>query len=360
MQISVQTAKPLIIHIGSHVLDDVCAYVVDLVNAIDFHETCSPNRLQVGFLQIRQIANHVVMHRTSVVFVLELDNRHVFEIRVSVFQTHHKLAEVLIAGFNVFDVKGHLVIECQRYELGTAIEVTAYQLANAVSACALSVLVVVLGISAVTLTFSAAFGIQFFVSPNLDNAFCDNDFLVVFLRIFSPHFSANSQRIIKSSSGGAEPRARSLAARILALPPLLETLADAHVRRVDFVLAWVNAVVARGQYQLVGIIGCHLYHLSCLCYHHVAHLVDHAHGFIHGHNALSDEVRTECRTAQTHLFTIEVDTACHLGRHSNVNAFLTLCQWHINTLLSWCDTSLPHIHFRVNAPLFHFSVNVSS
>ena len=333
MQISVQTAKPLIVHIGGHVLDDVCAYVVHLVNAIDFHETCSPNCLQVGFLQIRQIANHVVVYRTSIVLVLELDNSHILEVRVSVFQTHHELAEVLIAGFNVLDVKGHLVIECQRYELGTAIEITAYQLPNAVSACALSVLVVMLAISAVTLTFSAAFGIQFFIPPNLDNAFCDNDFLVVFLRIFSPHFSANSQRIIKSSSGGAEPRARSLAARILALPPLLVPHADTHLGRLFFVLTRMDAVITRGQSQLVGVVGCLLDNLSCFGYHHVTHLVDHAHSFIHGHYALSYKVGTECRTAQTHLLTIEVDSACHFVGHSNVNAFLTLCQWHQITLL---------------------------
>ena len=159
----------------------------------------------------------MVVYRTSVILVLELNDSHILEIGVSVFHAHDELSEVLIARLNILDVKGHLVVECKRDELRAAVKVTAYQLPNAVSACALSLLVIMLCISAVTLMFAAAFGIQFFIPPNLNNAFCDNDFLVVFFRILSPQFSANSHRIIKSSSStGGELRARLLAARIRA------------------------------------------------------------------------------------------------------------------------------------------------
>ena len=199
MQICVQTAQAFIIHISGHVLDDVSTNVVYLVDAIDFHKAGTPDLRKVNFLQIRQIANHVVVNRTTSILVLELDDRHVFEIRVPVLHAHDELAEVLIASLYVLDVERHLVIERKGHKLGTAIEVTAYQLPDAVSSSALSVLVVMLCISTISITLSAAFGIQFFIPPNLDNPFRDNDFLVVFFRIFSPHFSADSQRIIKSS-----------------------------------------------------------------------------------------------------------------------------------------------------------------
>ena len=163
----------------------------------------------------------MVVYRTSVILVLELNDSHILEVWVSVFHPHDELTEILIARLNILDVKGHLVVECQRNELRAAVKVTAYQLPYAISACALSLLVIMLCISAVTLMFAAAFGIQFFIPPDLNNAFCDNDFLVVFFRILSPQFSANSHRIIKSSSSaGAELRARSLAAQIRAVTTL--------------------------------------------------------------------------------------------------------------------------------------------
>lgn len=159
----------------------------------------------------------MVVYRTSVVLVLELNDSHILEVRVSVFHPHDELLEVCIARFDILDVERLLIIESECNELGTTIEVHTDQLPNAISACALSLLVIMLCISAVTLMFAAAFGIQFFIPPNLNNAFCDNDFLVVFFRILSPQFSANSHRIIKSSSSaGGELRARLLAARIRA------------------------------------------------------------------------------------------------------------------------------------------------
>ena len=144
MQISVLTAQSLIVHVSSHVLDDIRTNVVDLVDAIDFYESCSPDLRKVNFLQIRKIANHVVVYRTSVVFVLELDNCHVLEVRVSISHPQNEVFEVAVTGLNILDVKGHLVIERECHELRAAVEVTAHQLPNTVSSCALTVLVIML------------------------------------------------------------------------------------------------------------------------------------------------------------------------------------------------------------------------
>lgn len=97
VQVSIFTAEPFIFGILAHVLDDIRAYVIDLINAIDFYEATAPNLLQFRFLDVRQIANHVVVNGTTTVFILKLNDRDIEQFRVTVFQAKNEAAEILIA-----------------------------------------------------------------------------------------------------------------------------------------------------------------------------------------------------------------------------------------------------------------------
>ena len=125
MQICVQATEPFIVHIFSHILDDVRTNIVDVVDGIDFDETAAPNLCQLGLLEERQIANHMIVNGTATVFVLELDDRHIPKIRIPPFHSQHELAEILIAGNYVLDVKRHLVVKRKGDKLGTVVEITA-------------------------------------------------------------------------------------------------------------------------------------------------------------------------------------------------------------------------------------------
>ena len=91
--------------------------------------------------------------------------------------------------------------------------------------------------------------------------------------------------------------------------------------------------------------------LDCLCREDRAYLVCNAHRLVHGHDALADEVATIRRTAEAHLVAVEVNAACHVARHSDVNPLFSVCQWHFLAPFLECDTILPYRGLCVNGNL---------
>ena len=80
------------------------------------------------------------------------------------------------------------IVECQCYELRATIEIGAYKLPDAIAAVSLSIAIVLFFLLSVSVSSTAAFCIQFFVSPNFYNALRNNDFFIKLVRKFTPFF----------------------------------------------------------------------------------------------------------------------------------------------------------------------------
>ena len=76
----------------------------------------------------------MVMHSTSAVFVLELDDSQILQLRVSVFQPLDELVKLHVAGLYILDVERQAVPESQRNELALIVKVGSTEIANSFSA----------------------------------------------------------------------------------------------------------------------------------------------------------------------------------------------------------------------------------
>ena len=171
--------QPFVLGVLAHVLDDISTDIVDFIYGVYLDEASSPNLLQFFLLDEWQVANHVVVNRST---LLELDYGHILQLGISVPQTLDELFEVLVASLDVTDIEIDLA-ESQCKKLATPVKIHADELTNTVSPVSLTCSIILLRILAFFVTFifsfSTAGGVQPFVSPNLDNPLCGNDFLIV-------------------------------------------------------------------------------------------------------------------------------------------------------------------------------------
>ena len=178
-----QPLQAFVLCIFAHVLDNIGSDIIHLVNGVDFHEPSTPYLLKLLLLNERQIANHVVVNRPT---FLKLNDSHIHELRIPVFQTPYEVMKVPITSLDVGYIEALTVIESQCHELATAIKVRANQLPNSVSSLTLTLAVILFVMLSFLVTFlftiSTAGGIESFVSPNFDNPLRCNDFLVVSLQ----------------------------------------------------------------------------------------------------------------------------------------------------------------------------------
>lgn len=172
--------KPLVLGILAHVLDYVGSYVVNPIDPVDLHVTSCPDRLQLTLFDEGEIADHVVVNRST---LLELDHSNVFEIWIPVLKPLNKLLEMLVTGFDIRYIESMLIIEGQGYELGTTIEIGANKLSDPVTAHPLTFPVILFIFLAGTIAFffskATSFGIKFLIPPYLGNPFRYNDLLIV-------------------------------------------------------------------------------------------------------------------------------------------------------------------------------------